>query len=95
MPWQRYSGPHGHCGRAHPAGRSLPYNHLVLHAFPLPLLVFLIADLSQVEIARSLNYLLYVSNFSLGNEGQPIQRDISRLGNDLLFASGDQVRCAG
>ncbi|XP_050996281.1 macrophage-stimulating protein receptor [Acomys russatus] len=45
----------------------------------------------QVEIARSLNYLLYVSNFSLGSSGQPIQRDVSRLGNDLLFASGDQV----
>ncbi|XP_055485833.1 macrophage-stimulating protein receptor isoform X2 [Psammomys obesus] len=45
----------------------------------------------QVEIARSLNYLLYVSNFSLGSSGQPVQRGISRLGNDLLFASGDQV----
>ncbi|KAL1781622.1 macrophage-stimulating protein receptor isoform X2 [Sigmodon hispidus] len=45
----------------------------------------------QVEIARSFNYLLYVSNFSLGLGGQPIQRDVSRLGNDLLFASGDQV----
>ncbi|XP_076773719.1 macrophage-stimulating protein receptor isoform X3 [Arvicanthis niloticus] len=45
----------------------------------------------QVEIARSLNYLLYVSNFSLGNSGQPVHRDVSRLGNDLLFASGNQV----
>ncbi|XP_041533534.1 macrophage-stimulating protein receptor isoform X2 [Microtus oregoni] len=45
----------------------------------------------QVEIARSFSYLLYVSNFSLGSSGQPIQRDVSRLGNDLLFASGDQV----
>ncbi|XP_021027844.1 macrophage-stimulating protein receptor isoform X2 [Mus caroli] len=45
----------------------------------------------QVEIARSLNYLLYVSNFSLGSSGQPVHRDVSRLGNDLLFASGDQV----
>ncbi|OBS71284.1 hypothetical protein A6R68_00117 [Neotoma lepida] len=45
----------------------------------------------QVEIARSINYLLYVSNFSLGSSGQPIQRDVSRLGNDLLFASGDKV----
>lgn len=48
-----------------------------------------------MEIARSLNYLLYVSNFSLGSSGQPVQRDVSRLGNDLLFASGDQVRHAG
>lgn len=45
----------------------------------------------QVEIARSFSYLLYVSNFSLGSSGQPIHRDVSRLGNDLLFASGDQV----
>nr|XP_044992604.1 macrophage-stimulating protein receptor isoform X2 [Jaculus jaculus] len=45
----------------------------------------------QVEIVRSLNYLRYVSNFSLGSSGQPIQRDVSRLGDDLLFASGDQV----
>ncbi|XP_035131444.2 macrophage-stimulating protein receptor isoform X3 [Callithrix jacchus] len=45
----------------------------------------------QVELARSLNYLLYVSNFSLGDNGQPVQRDVSRLGNHLLFASGDQV----
>ncbi|XP_062056890.1 macrophage-stimulating protein receptor isoform X2 [Lepus europaeus] len=45
----------------------------------------------QVELARSLNYLLYVSNFSLGSSGQPIQRDVSRLGDYLLFASGDQV----
>ncbi|KAK2091157.1 Macrophage-stimulating protein receptor [Saguinus oedipus] len=44
----------------------------------------------QVELARSLNYLLYVSNFSLGDNGQPVQRDVSRLGNHLLFASGDQ-----
>ncbi|KAL6087567.1 hypothetical protein STEG23_001774 [Scotinomys teguina] len=43
----------------------------------------------QVEITRSFSYLLYVSNFSLGS-GQPVQRDVSRLGNDLLFASGDQ-----
>lgn len=48
-----------------------------------------------MEIARWFSYLLYVSNFSLGSSGQPIQRDVSRLGNDLLFASGDQVRCAG
>ncbi|XP_010613826.1 macrophage-stimulating protein receptor isoform X3 [Fukomys damarensis] len=46
----------------------------------------------QVELARSLNYLLYVSNFSLGSSGQPIQRDVSRLGDHLLFTSGDQVR---
>ncbi|XP_049718881.1 macrophage-stimulating protein receptor isoform X7 [Elephas maximus indicus] len=45
----------------------------------------------QVELARSLNYLLYVSNFSLGSNGQPVQRDVSRLGDQLLFASGDQV----
>ncbi|XP_017355976.1 macrophage-stimulating protein receptor isoform X3 [Cebus imitator] len=45
----------------------------------------------QVELARSLNYLLYVSNFSLGDNGQPVQRDVSRLGKHLLFASGDQV----
>ncbi|XP_055131819.2 macrophage-stimulating protein receptor isoform X12 [Symphalangus syndactylus] len=45
----------------------------------------------QVELARSLNYLLYVSNFSLGDSGQPVQRDVSRLGDHLLFASGDQV----
>ncbi|XP_042521956.1 macrophage-stimulating protein receptor [Dipodomys spectabilis] len=45
----------------------------------------------QVELARSLNYLLYVSNFSLGNSGHPIQRDVSRLGDYLFFASGDQV----
>ncbi|XP_058415018.1 macrophage-stimulating protein receptor isoform X9 [Diceros bicornis minor] len=45
----------------------------------------------QVELARSFNYLLYVSNFSLGSNGQPIQRDVSRLGDHLLFASGDQV----
>lgn len=50
------------------------------------------ADLFQVELARSLNYLLYVSNFSLGSNGQPIRRDVSRLGDHLLFASGDQVR---
>ncbi|XP_012576046.1 PREDICTED: macrophage-stimulating protein receptor isoform X2 [Condylura cristata] len=45
----------------------------------------------QVELARSLNYLLYVSNFSLGSHGQLVQRDVSRLGDHLLFASGDQV----
>ncbi|XP_070348908.1 macrophage-stimulating protein receptor isoform X12 [Equus asinus] len=45
----------------------------------------------QVELARSFNFLLYVSNFSLGSNGQPIQRDVSRLGDHLLFASGDQV----
>ncbi|XP_006171001.1 macrophage-stimulating protein receptor [Tupaia chinensis] len=45
----------------------------------------------QVELARSLSYLLYVSNFSLVSNGQPIQRDVSRLGDHLLFASGDQV----
>ncbi|XP_030888238.1 macrophage-stimulating protein receptor isoform X4 [Leptonychotes weddellii] len=45
----------------------------------------------QVELARSLNYLLYVSNFSLGSIGQPTQRDVSRLGDHLFFASGDQV----
>ncbi|KAG8523970.1 Macrophage-stimulating protein receptor [Galemys pyrenaicus] len=45
----------------------------------------------QVELARSLNYLLYVSNFSLGSHGQPVQRDVSRLGDHLLFSSGDQV----
>lgn len=45
----------------------------------------------QVELARSLNYLLYVSNFSLSSNGQPMQRDVSRLGDHLFFASGDQV----
>ncbi|XP_012515336.1 PREDICTED: macrophage-stimulating protein receptor isoform X2 [Propithecus coquereli] len=45
----------------------------------------------QVELARSLNYLLYVSNFSLDSNRQPVQRDVSRLGDHLLFASGDQV----
>ncbi|XP_077848758.1 macrophage-stimulating protein receptor isoform X21 [Macaca mulatta] len=45
----------------------------------------------QVELARSLNYLLYVSNFSLGDSGQPVQRDVSRLGDHLFFASGEQV----
>ncbi|XP_013977614.1 macrophage-stimulating protein receptor isoform X1 [Canis lupus familiaris] len=45
----------------------------------------------QVELVRSLNYLLFVSNFSLGNNGQPTQRDVSRLGDHLFFASGDQV----
>ncbi|XP_006893072.1 PREDICTED: macrophage-stimulating protein receptor [Elephantulus edwardii] len=45
----------------------------------------------QVELDRSSSYLLYISNFSLGNNGQPIQRDISRLGDHLLFASGNQV----
>ncbi|XP_036905579.1 macrophage-stimulating protein receptor isoform X2 [Sturnira hondurensis] len=45
----------------------------------------------QVELARSLNYLLYVSNFSLSNNKQPVQRNVSRLGNHLFFASGDQV----
>ncbi|XP_008061373.2 macrophage-stimulating protein receptor isoform X2 [Carlito syrichta] len=45
----------------------------------------------QVELARSLNYLLYVSNFSLGNNGQPVQRDVGHLGDHLLFASGNQV----
>ncbi|KAM4821651.1 macrophage-stimulating protein receptor isoform 3-T3 [Thomomys bottae] len=45
----------------------------------------------QVELARSLNYLLYVSNFSLGTSGHPIQRDVSRLGDHLFFTSGDQV----
>ncbi|KAB0402466.1 hypothetical protein E2I00_006489, partial [Balaenoptera physalus] len=44
----------------------------------------------QVELARSLNYLLYVSNFSLGSNGQPVHRGVSRLGDHLLFASGDQ-----
>uniref|UniRef100_A0A2K6CYT6 Macrophage stimulating 1 receptor n=1 Tax=Macaca nemestrina TaxID=9545 RepID=A0A2K6CYT6_MACNE len=44
----------------------------------------------QVELARSLNYLLYVSNFSLGDSGQPVQRDVSRLGDHLFF-----VRWAG
>ncbi|XP_044935606.1 macrophage-stimulating protein receptor isoform X3 [Mustela putorius furo] len=46
----------------------------------------------QVELARSLNYLLYVSNFSLGCCGQPMRPDVSRLGDHLFFASGDQVR---
>ncbi|XP_032176069.1 macrophage-stimulating protein receptor isoform X1 [Mustela erminea] len=45
----------------------------------------------QVEMARSLNYLLYVSNFSLGCSGQPMRPDVSRLGDHLFFASGDQV----
>lgn len=62
---------------------------------PVPIRLWLTAHLSQVELARSLNYLLYVSNFSLGSSGQPIQRDVSRLGDYLLFASGDQVSRAG
>ncbi|XP_047630608.1 macrophage-stimulating protein receptor isoform X7 [Phacochoerus africanus] len=45
----------------------------------------------QVEMARSPNRLLYVSNFSLGSNGQPVHRDVSRLGDHLHFASGDQV----
>ncbi|XP_007953566.2 macrophage-stimulating protein receptor [Orycteropus afer afer] len=45
----------------------------------------------QVELARSLNYLLYVSNFSLGSNGKPVQRDVSRFGDHLLFASEDKV----
>ncbi|XP_020924440.1 macrophage-stimulating protein receptor isoform X7 [Sus scrofa] len=45
----------------------------------------------QVELARSPNHLLYVSNFSLGSNGQPVHRDVSRLGDYLHFASGDQV----
>ncbi|XP_053456230.1 macrophage-stimulating protein receptor isoform X2 [Nycticebus coucang] len=45
----------------------------------------------QVELARSHNYLLYVSNFSLDSSRQPVQRDVSRLGDHLFFASGDQV----
>ncbi|ELK25035.1 Macrophage-stimulating protein receptor [Myotis davidii] len=45
----------------------------------------------QVELARSLGFLLYVSNFSLSSSRQPVQRDVSRLGNHLLFASGDKV----
>ncbi|XP_075863966.1 macrophage-stimulating protein receptor isoform X3 [Microcebus murinus] len=49
----------------------------------------------QVELARSLNYLLYVSNFSLDSNRQPVQRDVSRLGDHLLFASGDQVWWVG
>lgn len=59
---------------------------------PIPTSILLTANLSQVELARSLNYLLYVSNFSLGTNGQPVQRDVSRLGDHLFFASGDQVR---
>ncbi|XP_047419963.1 macrophage-stimulating protein receptor isoform X2 [Sciurus carolinensis] len=45
----------------------------------------------QVELVRSLNYLLYVSNFSLSNNGQSIHRDVRRFRDHLLFASGDQV----
>ncbi|XP_060060628.1 macrophage-stimulating protein receptor isoform X2 [Erinaceus europaeus] len=45
----------------------------------------------QVELARSLDYLLYVSNFSLGSNGQPVHRGVTRLGDHLLFASGNQV----
>uniref|UniRef100_A0A4X1SNE7 Macrophage-stimulating protein receptor n=1 Tax=Sus scrofa TaxID=9823 RepID=A0A4X1SNE7_PIG len=30
----------------------------------------------QVELARSPNHLLYVSNFSLGSNGQPVHRDV-------------------
>nr|KAF6335506.1 macrophage stimulating 1 receptor [Pipistrellus kuhlii] len=45
----------------------------------------------QVELARSLGYLLYVSNFSLSRSQQPVHRDVRRLGNHLLFASGDKV----
>lgn len=61
----------------------------------IPVPILLMANLSQVELARSLNYLLYMSNFSLGSNGQPVHRDVRRLGDHLLFASGDQVRWAG
>lgn len=61
---------------------------------PVSILIFLTVDLSQVELVRSLNYLLYVSNFSLSNSRQSIHRDVRRLGDHLLFASGDQVRWA-
>uniref|UniRef100_A0A5F8H7S1 Sema domain-containing protein n=1 Tax=Monodelphis domestica TaxID=13616 RepID=A0A5F8H7S1_MONDO len=44
----------------------------------------------QVKLFRSLNYLLYVSNFSLGSS-QPVHRDVSRLGDHLLFSSGNKV----
>ncbi|XP_027692885.1 macrophage-stimulating protein receptor isoform X2 [Vombatus ursinus] len=44
----------------------------------------------QVKLFRSLNYLLYVSNFSLGFS-QPVHRDVSRLGDYLLFSSGNKV----
>ncbi|XP_068951790.1 macrophage-stimulating protein receptor isoform X2 [Petaurus breviceps papuanus] len=44
----------------------------------------------QVKLFRSLNYLLYVSNFSLGSS-QPVHRDVSRLGDYLLFSSGNKV----
>ncbi|XP_036595395.1 macrophage-stimulating protein receptor isoform X2 [Trichosurus vulpecula] len=44
----------------------------------------------QVKLFRSLNYLLYVSNFSLGSS-QPVHRDISRLGDHLFFSSGNKV----
>ncbi|XP_043835779.1 LOW QUALITY PROTEIN: macrophage-stimulating protein receptor [Dromiciops gliroides] len=44
----------------------------------------------QVKLYRSLNYLLYVSNFSLGSS-QPVHRDVSRLGDHLLFSSGNKV----
>lgn len=72
-------------GPRSPPTQGLPHPHCHL----------LTAHLSQVELARSLNYLLYVSNFSLGSNGQPIQRDISRLGDHLLFTSGEQVRQEG
>ncbi|XP_074054085.1 macrophage-stimulating protein receptor isoform X2 [Macrotis lagotis] len=44
----------------------------------------------QVKLFRSLDYLLYVSNFSLGSS-QPVHRDVSRLGDHLLFSSGNKV----
>ncbi|XP_072506797.1 macrophage-stimulating protein receptor isoform X2 [Notamacropus eugenii] len=44
----------------------------------------------QVKLFRSLNYLLYVSNFSLGSS-QPVHRDVSRLGDHLFFSSGNKV----
>ncbi|XP_012398970.2 macrophage-stimulating protein receptor isoform X2 [Sarcophilus harrisii] len=44
----------------------------------------------QVKLFRSLNYLLYVSNFSLGSS-QPVHREVSCLGDHLFFSSGNKV----
>ncbi|EPQ07268.1 Macrophage-stimulating protein receptor [Myotis brandtii] len=67
-----------------------PRLHSPVPCVLLPIPMLLTAVLSQVELARSLGYLLYVSNFSLSSSKQPVQRDVSRLGNHLLFASGDK-----
>lgn len=77
-------------GRILQVGPPSPW--LFVPGSPFPISILVTANLSQVELARSLNYLLYVSNFSLGCSGQPMRPDVSRLGDHLFFASGDQVR---